>query len=239
MLSHAEGDEMVLSVKQWKQKKAKTLIGESVTPALTAVVAEAAKYAKSPAVSREQLSAYGGSIQSLRVAIDKTKAKCNKTLHGDTIKYLDAMDKEAQTLRGIVAKEQQAFMAALKEFQKTRDDVANALDTVMKNPLPKAMQDAMQVMINANKTLPTKFISVEIQAILQQIAGAQVILKEMLKAQPEPKQAGGRALPATPKDLAPQLADFANRIKRVKMPGGYIADKTMDKQVRAAVDLSR
>ena len=74
----------------WKKNKAKTLLTEPLTKALEALDRARATMAANP--SRENLSALVGATKLLPGAIAQTEAKCNKTLHKDTLANLRQME---------------------------------------------------------------------------------------------------------------------------------------------------
>lgn len=230
---------MSLSASDWKKNKARTLVGETVTPALTELAKRAAalKVPDGQEMQLRDLSAYGGALKILQAEIAKTRAKCVRGIHDQTGRYLDAMAKEATAKYAENQQHLKDFNEFLKAFQKLRASTVAALEQALKSPLPPQVAKARQVVKANNDWLQSatkRFNSDEIMAGTTQMASAILILDRILKAHQERTASvpGGRALPATPADLVRELDDAKGTIAKLKTPGGFFNKKYRDDIVR-------
>lgn len=204
-----------LSSAWWKSHKAKTLSAEPLTPALAALDKARAVMEASP--SRENLALLMGATKVLPSAIAQTEAKCNKTLHKDTLAHLRQMEAMAKAAYPLLQAEQQNFAKLLADYHKLRDLTAGTLEKAVATPNASTLGTAdatVKAMLKWMNDIrdKNKFESQEVMLTTQWIGKTQIALKDAVdfaaKHPPDAK------LPAVVKEIAAQ-------IPRIKASGGF------------------
>lgn len=213
---------MVLSAADWKKSKAKTLIGETVTPYLADVdKLHKQVFVAGPTASREDLSRLSGALKSLQVEIKKTRAKCKKGIHDATGKYLDDMANDAAKLLADTQKRLVEWNSLLKTFDMYMKHTRTSLHAVVTEPQPaviakhkvpvagalKWMQDNAERFGRGDDTAYVKRMML--------VKRASDVFDELEQLQPKSKT-GGKPVPATPAALKEPLDEARRLLTQLK-----------------------
>lgn len=205
----------------WKRKKAKTVLGETVTKALVQMEKAQGPVLKAgEQATFQQLSQLSQQLTTLQAEIKKTRGKCKKGIHDATASLLDEMGKEAVKYTDEVGARAKEWTDFLKQFDMYLKHTRSSLEAVVKSPQPAVIARNKVPVAGALKWMHgniDRLRPLGTDALKKSLlfTNAIDVFEALERAQPKAK-AGGKPVPATPADLKKPLDEARALIRQLK-----------------------